>query len=326
MSDGTIDAVLKLTVIIALFLIILAGGCVCIYLIIVLILDFIVNNISLIINEIKYKANFDDVIFDNLFRYKVFKYVLMDDDSQFYEPGLHIYKAQLMLNIASWLVISSIGIIVIAIFVSFLIIIASNIQGNEIKSPNVMQIIAKPSYITPLIFSISIISLGKLLYSSFENNIYNPSEEVNVSIKKIENIISINKSNEVFYDFIKKYIDENKHKLSDNIYTRTNNYLKNDRFDITRFTDFIIMNKNFTLPSLKNINTADRIKALKAINEIDAQRKQICSLLDKISIVNYTMSYLSLPLCIVGVYFLTNKYSSRFDTMFDNLISTSPPS
>jgi hypothetical protein len=307
MSDKTIDAVLELIVIIAMFLILLACGCIFIYLIIVLILDFIVNNISLIINEIKYNANFDDVVFDNLFRYKVVKYVLIDHDSPFYEPGLHIYKAQLMLNIASWLVISSIGIIVIGIFVSFFTIIASTIKGTNIEKPNVTKIVAKPSYIIPLIFCISIISIGKILYSSFENNIYNPSEEINVSIKKIESIISINKTNPVFYDFIKKYIDDNKDKLSDNISTRTSNYLKNDRFDITRFTDFMIINKDFTLTPSNDINTGDRIKALKAINEIDAHRKQIRSLIEKISILNYTMSYISLPVCIIALYFLSIK-------------------
>ena len=307
MSDKTIDAVLELIVIIAIFLILLACGCIFIYLIIVLNLEFIVNNISLAINEIKYNANFDDVVFDNLFRYKVVKYVLIDHDSPFYEPGLHIYKAQLMLNIASWLVISSIGIIVIGIFVSFFTIIASTIKGTNIEEPNVTRNVANPSYIIPLIFCISIISLGKILYYSFENNIYNPSEEINVYIEKIERIISINKENPEFCDFIKKYIDDNKDKLSDNISTRTSNYLKNDRFDITRFTDFMIINKDFALQSSKNINTGDRIKAQTAIMEINDQRKQIHSLIEKISILKYTMSYISLPVCIIGLYFLSIK-------------------
>jgi hypothetical protein len=307
MSDKTIDAVLELIVIIAIFLILLACGCIFIYLIIVLNLEFIVNNISLAINEIKYNANFDDVVFDNLFRYKVVKYVLIDHDSPFYEPGLHIYKAQLMLNIASWLVISSIGIIVIGIFVSFFTIIASTIKGTNIEKPNVTRIVANPSYIIPLIFCISIISLGKILYYSFENNIYNPSEEINVYIEKIERIISINKENPEFCDFIKKYIDDNKDKLSDNISTRTSNYLKNDRFDITRFTDFMIINKDFALQSSQNINTGDRIKAQTAIMEINDQRKQIHSLIEKISILKYTMSYISLPVCIIGLYFLSIK-------------------
>ena len=88
------------------------------------------------------------------------KYVLIDHDTPFYEPGLHIYKAQLMLNIASWLVISSIGIIVIGIFVSFFTIIASTIKGTNIEKPNVTRIVANPLYIIPLIFCISIISEG----------------------------------------------------------------------------------------------------------------------------------------------------------------------